>query len=344
MKQPKSACLSGVCLFLAVGSFIGCASSNNQTGYGSSDDQGYPAVPAGQPTRATTGPSSEPSTLARPIGYLNGQPIRADQLQTSLVEIGGGQVLFEFVLDKQISDELRRRSMTVTDEQVEKEQRLLLQNLDADSNQAQRLLNELKDRRGLGPSRYRQLLYRNAALRALVASQVQVSELALRQEYEIYYGPRYEIRLITVDTLSSAQDVLRRLRSGETFPDVAIKLSSDASRQQGGLLSPFSSEDQSYPKAIRDELPSMRVGQVSNPISLESGFAVIRLERKIEGIKPSMDDVKKQLTESVRLRIERVLMDQLVRSMMDKTQLTLTNDVWQRAWDNQQKRFGPPSR
>jgi parvulin-like peptidyl-prolyl isomerase len=340
--------LTGALVIAGAALGTGCSDSRNTAYAPPSDVQGYPPVPAQEsdtPSGRQSGQAGQPvSPGSRPIGYLNGQPIRQEQLQTQLVEAAGGQALFEFILDTQLADELKRKSVTISDSQIQREQRLLLSNLDQDTNQAQRLLNELRDRRGLGETRYRQLLYRNAALRALVAGQVQVSQLALEQEYEVLYGPRYEIRLITVPSLSRAQDVLGRLRSGGTFPDVAIQLSTDSSRAQGGLLTPFSSEDQSYPKAIRDQLPRLKPGQVSDPIALEDGFAIIRLERKIDGLKPPFDSVKGQLSESVKLRIERMLMDQLVRAMMDKAQVTLTSDVYQKAWQIQQKRFGPAGR
>jgi foldase protein PrsA len=329
---------------------LGSGGCTGNQGSPANEDQGYPGLDS-NPNAVSTQPVNKGGgTAARvdggvaPIGYLNGVMIRSDQLQPQLVEAAGGQVLFEYVLDTQLAEELKRKKITLSEEQVKREEKLMLDGLDVDINQAQRVLSELRERRGLGPVRFKQMLYRNAALRALVAVPAELSDLALRQEFEVLYGTRYEIRIITVESPTKAQEVLRRLRGGETFTDLAVQLSTDASRQQGGLLSPFNTQDESYPKAIRDQLEKLKVNQVSDPIALADGFVLIRLERKIEGGKPNFDDVKNQLTQSVNLRIQRVGMDQLVRTLMIKAQLTLTSDTYNRVWELQKKRFGSPER
>ncbi len=337
---------AGVTLgFLFAG--IGCAGDQNNA---ASEDQGYPGLESrpnavvNQSSKAKGQVGQGQGNLSKPVGYLNGAPIREDQLQTQLVEMAGGQVLFEYVLDTLIAEELKRKGITVTNEQVKWEETLMLEGLDKDINQAQRIVNELRERRGLGPVRFRQMLYRNAALRSLVVLPKELSDLALRNEFEVLYGPRYEVRIITVESPAKAQEVIRRLRAGETFTDLAIQLSTDSSRLQGGLLSPFSTQDESYPKAIRDQLSTLKVGEVSDPISLPDAVVMVRLERKIEGVKTKFDDVKSQLVQSVNLRIQRVEMDTLVRSMMIKAQVTLTSDTYQKVWDLQRKRFGTPER
>lgn len=331
----------------------GCSGKQSDPSH---DDQGYPGLPS-SPNAAATQAGNKASraaaaesggALSKPIGYLKGQPIRAEQLQAQLAESAGGQVLFEYVLDARIAEKLKAQDIKISEDQIKYEEKLMLEGLDKDINQAQRVLTELRNRRGLGPVRFRELLYRNAALRQLVPipSPEKTSEMMVRQEYEIYYGTRYEVRIIVVESLGKAQEVLGRLRTGETFVDLAVQMSTDSSRQQGGLLSPFNTLDESYPKGIREFLPRMTVGQVSDPISLgdDKVYALVRLERKIEGNKPNFDDVKNQLTQSVILRIQRVEMDQMVRAMMSEAQVTLTSNLYIWAWDLQQKRFGPTER
>jgi parvulin-like peptidyl-prolyl isomerase len=284
--------------------------------------------------------------MSKPVGYLNSEPIRLESLQTQLLEAAGGQVLFEYVLDKQLAEELKRKGITISEEDVKKEERLMLNGLDTDINQAQRILNELKERRGLGPVRFHQMLYRNAGLRVLVKVPATYDPLAMRNEYEVIYGPRYEVRIAILESMAKAQEFNRRMRSGESFTDLVIQMSSDSSRLQGGLLSPFSIQDESYPKAIRDQLPLLKVGQVSDPIALDASatVALIRLERKIEGSNVSMDSVKRELEQSLTLRMQRIGMDEQARTLMIKAKVTWTSTEYQRVWDLQAKRFGKPER
>lgn len=266
------------------------------------------------------------------VAYLGGEPIRWADLQESLLEAAGGEVLTDLVLDRLIQGELARRGLTITPAMAAHEREVLTQSLNDDQPRAEQLLADLRRRRGLGDARFNRLLQRNAALRLLVQDEVAVSDAAVDQAYQLRYGPRVEARLIVTDSFQRAADLVHRAREGESFIDLAIAHSTDSSRAQGGLISPFSLADPSMPKAVRTALSALDPGEVSDTVALDDGFAVLRLERVTEPLPVAMEDVRDELTQAVRLRVEQMLMQRQVRAMLSEVDLVILDPILDSSW------------
>ena len=282
---------SGILVSVLALAFAGCQAAAPGGGIGEGD--------AGQ---QSTGPGPRTPESGAIVAYVGALPVRTDELQVPLIEAAGGQVMAELVLDRQLDRRLHERGLRVTDELVEAERRRMLTALDPDPDQATRLLAELRLRRGWGPVRFGRLLARNAALRLLVQDEIEISDAAVAQAYDVEYGDRYVLRLIVVDRFAEAAEITRALRAGDPFIALAIERSTDVSRQRGGMLDPISPADPTYPESIRAAMTQLRPGQFSSPIQLENGFAVILLERIIEGGDVPLDDVRENLTRRLRQR------------------------------------------
>ncbi len=83
------------------------------------------------------------------------------------------------------------------------------------------------------------------------------------------------LRMIVVASDGEAQQVLARLRAGEDFATLAAALSQDPSRSRGGLLGrlPVSSLRQELRAAVQ----GLSVGQVSQPVRIPTGLALIKV-------------------------------------------------------------------
>jgi peptidyl-prolyl cis-trans isomerase C len=241
-------------------------------------------------------------------------------------------VLAELILSRRVEKRLAEKGVKLSDEQVAAERALLLKNLSRDENTAVRLLRELRQRRGLGDARFEQLLRRNAGLRLLIQDDVHLTDAAIQQAFDIENGRRYEARLITVDTLQKAGEVIRRAKAGESFIDLAVNFSTDPSRQQGGLLPPLSPADPTWPDGVRKMLVTMTPGQISDPVAIERGFAVLRLERTLEPTGKKLEEVKDELAGRVRRSAERVLMQRLARHLLNDADLLVTDRALRESW------------
>ncbi len=285
-----------------------------------------PSAPSGT-SRAAAGNSDGSAALA----YLNDQPIAWQEMQKPLLETAGGLVLGELVLEREVIRRLRNQGSQITSDMVERERRLLAQSMSTDPNEAARLLRRLRHSRG--EDRFERRLRINAGLRALVQDQVSISDAAVRKAYQQVYGPAYEARLIVVPTMPEANRLLGRLRAGASFIDTAVAVSTDVSAPRGGMLPPINAADDSYPLAVRTALGNMQPGQISEPVVVENGFAILRLDRKIPASNVSLSQVRSQMEARVRRQVEQVLATQQARTILQDVQLTIMNPALQDSWN-----------
>ena len=310
-----------------------------------------PAPRSDQPAFSErTSPTTKPDAASesQPVAYVDGRPVRRDAMFRPLVEAAGGRVLTELVLERVIEDRLEASGMTLNDADIRRERQRIGLTLDAENeDQAARLLRELRRQRGLGEARFEGLLRRNAGLRKLVADQVEVTEQSLRQAYERRYGIRYRARVLTVSRFDKASRLRRQLATGEArFADLAARHSTDASADRGGLLAPISPADPNYPESIRNALRRLAEGgasgtqpnatRLSEVIALDDGFALLRLEEKIEPEPVEFADVKGELQRSVRLALEQRLMRQLARRLLSEADVVVLNPALGESWRNEQ--------
>lgn len=277
------------------------------------------------------GRAASTAGIAAPA-MIDGVPVAAQELWPIMAEMSGAEVLREAALDRSIAVELQKRRLTVTDADADAERSLLLESLAPDRDAAARLLEALRRRDRLGPARFTALLKRNAALRAMVRDQVQITDEAMRTAWDMVAGPRRQIRIMALPSLVDAERAAAGVRAGQSFADVAVERSVDQSAARGGLLEPFARSDPSYPESLRATAFSLQLGQVSSPVLLSQGYVICLLVRELPGSGQSLDSLRAQLEQSVRLSQERLLMDQLARRLLRESRVTVFDDHLNWGW------------
>lgn len=291
---------------------------------------------------AAAGDTATGGSGAAIVALVGGQSVRMQALTPIMVETAGGQALGEWVLNQQIEKALAEKKIALRQEDLDYEKKQLMNQLDPDPDQAARLLTQLRERRGLGPRRFEMLLRRNAALRKLVADEVQITPALIQQAYDMQYGQLTQVRMILSGSLKGASEALRRARGGESFIDLAIELSQDASRAQGGLLAPIAAEDPTWPQALREAAVKLAPGQISEPVALDAGWAILKCEKKIDQPARPLAEVRHELRDQVRLRLERLRMEQLARVLVEKADVTVLDADLDRSWKQQRGDFIKP--
>ncbi|TVQ34230.1 MAG: peptidylprolyl isomerase [Phycisphaeraceae bacterium] len=324
------AAISPLCAAVWLASTGGCAGDS-----ASSATRGIETAEAyveGQSTRI--GQQREQARLA----MIDGSPITMEQLAPALLEVAGAAALEEIVIDMMLAREAERRGVRITEADIDRERERLVASLAradeaADAERGERLLREMRRARGLGAERFRALLRRTALMRALVADDVSVSEAAVRQSYELRHGVRYRARLITVPTAGEAAEARRRLNAGASFGEVAARMSTDVSAARGGLIEEISPADPSYPAAIRSALERLTPGEVSPPVAIGDGFAILLLDSVTAPDRADFEHVRPALESEVRRRQERLLMDRLAERLLEGARVTIFDAGLRRSWE-----------
>ncbi len=283
---------------------------------------------------------------ASPAAYIDSQVVTRDQLYSLMVEAEGGQALSELLLSRAIDQRLAEQGIALSDADLAAERALLLTSLSDNADQATRLLKTMREQRGLGEERFESLLRRSAGLRRLVRDGVTVNDASIKQAYDVRYGRQYRVRLITAGEVQTLTLARQRVLDGQAFADVAVQVSTDISVSQGGLLSPISAADATYPKALRDALPKLsvedRAARLSPVIALPEGYALIWLEEVIDKDVPPLEQVRDELARVVRLELERVRMQQLARVMISQANVVVLDPALDKAWQRRRETIAQP--
>jgi parvulin-like peptidyl-prolyl isomerase len=317
--------------------------------------------------RATNNPD-QPATTAAEVTHPDaaaGFTVPPDELNRRLAEAAGAEILAELVLERLLAQACADNNINITDDLIRAErqritdafQRVETPNGTPDEDQTARLLDAVRARRGLGPERFDALIRRQAMMRALVAPRVSIAEEQIELAYQLRHGPRARVRVITTDRLSEARDALRAIKDGQPFAEVAQRLSTDSSAQRGGLIDPISPADTAFPAPIREaaaelintakrtdfqspattpELAQRR--RTTEPIRLENGYAILRLEEFIPAEEIPRSAVADELAELMRRRQERLLMEQLARDLLAAARVTPRSPALRWSWSNRDRR------
>jgi len=262
----------------------------------------------------TTAPLAVPTE--RPIAMVDGTRVDLDEIEAALLERAGAEIVRERALDRAIAREAARRGVDPGPDAELQERRRLTETLSSDPDRAERLLQDLRIARGLGPTRFAALLRRTALLRALVAEDVEVSEDVVRAAWDAAHGPTRITRIIALEDLRDATQVRRRLMNGEPFATVAVEESLDPSGPRGGRLGAVSRFDPAWPRPFREAIFELEPGVLSEPVPVDGRVLLVEVleTRPPSGV--TFEEDRDRATRVARLAAERLLMDRLARRLV----------------------------
>ncbi|MDD4052132.1 MAG: peptidylprolyl isomerase [candidate division Zixibacteria bacterium] len=155
-----------------------------------------------------------------------------------------------------------------------------------------------------------------------IMSKAVPSEAEIKDWY-VRMGEEIKASHILVDSESTAQDILNKLKSGANFEELATQYSTDpsAKRNQGdlGWFTWGSMVDNFQEAAFR-----MKAGEVSAPVKTDFGYHVIKVvdRRKVEH-QPSYTEAKDQIRTLITERRKRTLLQAYADELHKKYPITV---------------------
>ena len=238
------------------------------------------------------------------VARLSGNPIRLSQIQPILLEGYGLAILQSVVLLEASKQQAARSGVVVSPEDVNSERALTQAKLfpDAEPADIPKLYQQFLEQKGLTVAEFDLLLQTNTYLRKIAEPMVKgkITDAALQEMFRQRYGENVQVRHIQVANLQEILVVKNRLAAGEPFEKVAAEMSRNArTAPLGGELPPFSRQAVGYPPAFKDTAFALKEGEVSDPVSAEGGYHLIKLEKRIAPKVIKFEDVKASLTEDL---------------------------------------------
>ncbi len=318
--------LAGMVGLVAIQLAAGCSQSNS----GPNAFRGVER--AEQYAEGTSGRRITSVNASAPLS-INGEAVSWDTILPRLGEAAGGLVVEEVALERLLASELTRRDMSISAEDLDREHQWLLTTIagtrQVNETEVYQLISEIRRRRGLGPERYASLLRRNAMLRALVRDRVEVQPEQVELAWRVQHGERVQTRIIVTPTQREAQQLRVQALAGDAagievrFAKLAQTHSTDNSAPRGGLIEPFSTEDPAYEETIRKAAALLEPGQVGPIVAIRNGFALVYLDARLPGDGVTLDETRTTLTEQLRQRQERLLMDALATQLLAEARVNV---------------------
>lgn len=298
---------------------------------------------------STAAPNSGGRTQVRsgdPVAIVNGAAIDRGQLLAILLDSRGLATLQQIILEEVAVQEARRQGVSVTAADIDREYDLTLQanrfnGHDPDKltpARREKIIDDWCRKNGVTRAELAIAMHRQAHLRPLAERRVSITEAMVKQEYDRVHGEKAVVRHVQLAAPRFYPQFKDRIDQGESFEVLVTKFSQNAlSREQAGLLPPFSASDETVPAVFVKAALAMQPGEVSNLIEAEGSFHVLKLEQRIPADEAKFDDVRGALEKNLRARLVAQEMEALAERLLLAAQLQIKDKVLREQY---QKRLG----
>jgi parvulin-like peptidyl-prolyl isomerase len=157
-----------------------------------------------------------------------------------------------------------------------------------------------------------------------VRSQVKVTDEDLRALYS-KQRYRYHLAWIFLRSGKLAEEISARIKAGEDFADLAATYSLDASKARGGDIGMRALG--TMPGHVEDVIMQMSAGKVSEPISYDGYYVLVKLHEKEQMEQQDFETARTGLMSMERMRRESELHRNLASELREEYGLTFNEDV-----------------
>jgi parvulin-like peptidyl-prolyl isomerase len=267
---------------------------------------------------------------------VNGQKITMRELAEECADRHGRDVLDGTINRKLLDQALRRRSLKVTDTDLDTEiGRAALamgQALPDGKPDVEAWIERVTKAENISRDVYvRDEVWPSAALKRIVGDGVKVTQEDLKRGYDANYGPQVQCRAIVLNNERRAREVWEMARENPTvknFGDLAEQYSIEAgSRSLRGEVPPI--QRNGGQPLLEQEAFSLKPGELSGVIQAGSTYVILYCEGYTKPIKTSFDEVKELLFRDIHEKKLRLAMGRAFDQMKEDARVDnfLTNNM-----------------
>lgn len=234
----------------------------------------------------------------RIIASIGDRSITYQELQINLVQRYGQELLNQLIDREAIKQEGKALGIIIAKQQMDDELKRMQQGYGSE----EQFYESMKEQLGLSKKELYEDVYYKLMLEQIVIYDIHIGDEEV-EEYLAEHADEFEgqvqfhIQQIIVSTIEEAQDIVSKLQGGADFEQLARERSLDeATSSSGGDLGFVGEGDPFVLPSIIEKANLMNVNEISQPIRLEEGYAIIKLKERIE---PRKQD-QEQLREIVR--------------------------------------------
>lgn len=254
-------------------------------------------------------PSSKPEQQGEPkndrvVAKIGNREITVQELHKALERHYGAELLGQMLDREVISLEGNETGTAIGSAEINRELKRMQQGYESEQQFYASMQNQL----GLSEQEIREDVTNKLLLEKLATKHIQITDAQV-EDYikthadEFKQDTEYNILQIIVSTKDQANKVIVELAKGESFATLARDRSlDDATNNTGGDLGWIVGDDPFIAAPILETAKSLAVGEVSKPIQLPQGFAIVKLKNRREIANPDQAFIRENVRRELALQ------------------------------------------
>ncbi|GFZ99505.1 foldase protein PrsA [Paenibacillus marchantiophytorum] len=240
----------------------------------------------------------------RVVAKIGDREITIKELHTALERHYGTELLGQLLDREVISLEGTETGTAIGNAEINRELKRMQQGYESEVQFYASMQNQL----GLSKQEIQEDVTNKLLLEKLATSHVhitdaQVDEYIKTHADEFKQATEYNILQIIVSTKDQANKVIAELAKGESFATLARDRSlDDATNNTGGDLGWIEGDDPFVAAPVLESAKLLKVGEVSKPVSLPQGFAIVKLKNKREKANPDQGFIRENVRRELALQ------------------------------------------
>ena len=245
------------------------------------------------------------------VAVVNGQELGRDDLANILIDVYGSEGLDMLIRRTLVRQLAQKQNVNVTDEEVKERIEYLIDGHIKRQMKGRGIKDEKDLERELDKSGLTMEKYRNSVVKMfkltndqiksellaekIIKKTIKISDEELHRAYEDKFGEKIIASQIVSRTLREAEKILERIKSGSDFEALAKKESIDrASASHGGKMRPFEPHG-----VLGKSVADINTGEISEIIKTDSGYHILRIDKRIPRSTEKFSEVKDDLVQFV---------------------------------------------
>ncbi|MCY9697595.1 peptidyl-prolyl cis-trans isomerase [Paenibacillus alginolyticus] len=278
---------------------------------------------------------SEPSQSPKPekqgeqkndrvVAKIGDREMTILELQTALEHHYGAELLGQMLDREVIRLEGNETGTSIGSAEINRELKRMQQGYESE----QQFYASMKSQLGLSEQEIKEDVTNKLLLEKLATKHIQITDAQVEDYMKAHADEfkqitEYNILQIIVSTKDQANKVLAELAKGESFATLARDRSlDDATNNTGGDLGWIEGDDPFVAAPVLETAKLLKVGEVSKPVPLPQGFAIVKLKNRREKVNPDLAFVRENVRRELALHEAPPLKD-YVKQLREKWKVSI---------------------
>lgn len=240
----------------------------------------------------------------RVLARIGDREIKESDLTQNLINRHGAELLNQMLDREAIQQKADKIGLKLEREELDREIKRMQQGYDNE----EQFYTAMKEQIGLSKEDLREDVYYKLLLEKIATNGIQVSD----QEVDAFMKAhpeefrnivQYRFQQIVSETLEQANKTIELAKGGRDFAALAKERSLDtATANDGGDMGWIDENDPFVAASILKAVQSLKVGEISKPISFTGGYAVVKLNERKEMNKGNQQEIRESLRKQLALQ------------------------------------------